>query len=628
MAIQKKYENHPQVGATFDWPDAPTRTDRPAESYSDEVWHALVLAAIKDVKSTMRLMNTYQSIVDEEDQVLPPELSLENLMYDLVTDELAHQQAGLTTPFETIIRQRSAVKAYLRQSGLTPTQFIELFRREGKLLAAKGRGVDPHTMSLNSGWCFKGCVKEKTNRMLIAHCARALPRWPLYCSWEEIRSVYSGWSVKKMDRGDGSFETRMKMYTSRCFFGDEAKPIETGLSAHVAYQFFTGHTLFPFILYVQIVTGWNLKVIGQITANLAEHLGSPLVDDGDTIMIYSIKKKNATNLSDGRVIFHASSRNKPLSAYNVLRFIADQIERISGSPYYRPDSIWQFMNVGNGPDSRNSPMEIMIGDNETMRSGYGHYSQAFCARHDIVTDPELVRQTIDSKRLRTTWETKQSQVGRLMEQISQQMGHADLDTTANSYHNDGGSNSVDNKNLRALLNQHVDDFTNYGPRLVASVTLQDLRKALDSVNTSRKLDLDQKTRAAKVGLESEDEIVHLLSPSGHTYIAACKNSRKPTWPDSDHYVLEGSRCRFFNKCCLCKQGMIFKEALPYVARRILDLDRLRVKTHPIEWMRDYSKEHEGWSEILRRWSNQFEVEEAMGMAERNEVILPLTMRGA
>jgi len=132
--------------------------------------------------------------------------------------------------------------------------------------------------------------------------------------------------------------------------------------------------------------------------------------------------------------------------------------------------------------------------------------------------------------------------------------------------------------------------------------------------------------AAQTGMDDE-AIIHLISPHGQTYITACKDACNPTWSGHEQFV-RGRPCRFFDKCCQCSQAVVFPEALPYIARRIMDLDDLHTRFNLIEWGAAFGNERNAWQDIMDRWSNRAQVAEAWQRAESGEIILPLLMKGA
>jgi len=87
-------------------------------------------------------------------------------------------------------------------------------------------------------------------------------------------------------------------------------------------------------------------------------------------------------------------------------------------------------------------------------------------------------------------------------------------------------------------------------------------------------------------------------------------------------------CAFFNRCCLCDKSLIFKEALPYIARRILDTQQLRLLIPAEEWAANYADETAAWEQILVDWRPSTDVAEANLLCREQDYALPLAMRGA
>lgn len=627
--IQRKHPKVPAIGEKFTWPPAPSVTDATTESYGDEVWHQMALACIADIKIVMKAMNGLGDILETAALVRHDEAPpmLENLCADL-----RHLQAlaGMTNSDATedalymLVKERTRFRAYVKANNMTLKEFVRLYQRDGGILVTKGRPTFRHELNMKSKRaeerrCFEGYGRRQTSEMLIREVSRLYPSWPLNMSSLDAREVMA----QKNSGTESSVDKRMQNYMAAVHLGDESSPIELGQMAYVAHKAFTAHTLFPFLLYVHMNTGWNLQVIVRMTESLDDHLG-PCVEDADAVMLYGIKTKNAVAPGLGTLIPHKSSKTHPLSVYNVLRFIEKRQHNLRSSPHYMAGGLWKYIT-----DKSRWVDDGVISDLSRQLKSYikfyGAVSCAFLARHGICIASKAKKATIEPGRIRKTWVTKHQEMGTLFEQISEQLGHADQSTSDTHYDSDSASLHIKNARLRSLLDQQVVDVTSYAARLLESHSLQDLRKAL-----ARPRD---RTRAKRIlqsaQINSDAEIVHLLSPMGQTYIAACKNSRAPTWPGARRFVPESDDCRFFNMCCLCRQALIFKEALPYILRRIKDLDQLRMdRIRPVEWSREYGAEHQAWTEIISRWNNKDDVAAASEQVESGQVVLPLTMRGA
>lgn len=79
---------------------------------------------------------------------------------------------------------------------------------------------------------------------------------------------------------------------------------------------------------------------------------------------------------------------------------------------------------------------------------------------------------------------------------------------------------------------------------------------------------------------------------------------------------------------MCRQAVIFREALPFIARRVDDLIRLKSRLNVIEWTSNYGDELAAWEQILNQWNPQEQVLDAKVLAKNDVYALPLTMRGS
>jgi hypothetical protein len=76
---------------------------------------------------------------------------------------------------------------------------------------------------------------------------------------------------------------------------------------------------------------------------------------------------------------------------------------------------------------------------------------------------------------------------------------------------------------------------------------------------------------------------------------------------------------------MCDKAVIFKESLPWIARRINDLEALRLKIPAPEWALNYGTELSGWEWVMTSWNNPDDVAEAKVLSTLNKFSLPLTM---
>jgi hypothetical protein len=306
----------------------------------------------------------------------------------------------------------------------------------------------------------------------------------------------------------------------------------------------------------------------------------------------------------------------PHSVYSILKFVEYQITKFKDSPHYLPGKLWQFIAAKNLWRKHNKILSNL---------DYGnihHLSNNFLDRHNIDLGLDSKEPSIEARRIRTTWATKRREQGLSTEAMMGLMGHVDIDTTAKHYDNDNGSNNLKNQQLRGLQNRHLDDFQNYHVRLAQATTLSELREAIANAGSKS---IAYEAVASKLGMKNSLDVVHLLSPAGQTYIAACTNSFEPSWKDARNHISNGEQCRFFNRCCMCDKAVIFKESLPWIARRINDLEALRLKIPAPEWALNYGTELSGWEWVMTSWNNPDDVAEAKVLSTLNKFSLPLTM---
>jgi hypothetical protein len=550
--LKRKLGEDLSVGKTIEWAQSPSNNDTPTESYSDEVFNQLIEASLTDIKFVMKMMTEYPQ----------------------------------------------------------------------KLAAAK-RTIQNLTLKVNPGGLIGGVTPEESNLLCSALTSNAYPDWPLFTPFADAGYMLSNeWrrsvNGKKNDIDERYIYrtvTRMRlMHSIRHHYSGETRLIalEVGKLAYFAQFFFTVQTLFPFILYVQLNTGWNLEAVLSLTDDLDSHFGEDLVDPDQYILIYGTKWRTES------VLHCRSNKHHPYSVFSVLRFVQQQIIKFKASQHYRSGYLWQgifSVNLWN-------KFEKIVTSIDTTT--FSSESRNFLERHGISINANVERPAIESRRVRTTWETKRREQGLPLETITEMMGHSDVDVTSIHYDRDTGSASLYNKKLRRLQTGWDDDFRNYGVRLSVSTTLGELRGAIGSACQESTLG----KAAREIGADGEKAVIHLLSPEGQTYITACLDSKSPTWPEAEKFVSPGGKCSYFNRCCMCSQAVIFKESLPYIVRRISDLTGLKTKINSVEWSGNYGEETSAWEQILNRWTPNSDVDDAKICAASTKYVLPLTMRGA
>ncbi len=127
---------------------------------------------------------------------------------------------------------------------------------------------------------------------------------------------------------------------------------------------------------------------------------------------------------------------------------------------------------------------------------------------------------------------------------------------------------------------------------------------------------------------TEADIVRIIAPNADVFVAACLDALQPTWPGHEEYIKPGEPCSCFNKCGQCDKAMFFPESLPFIARRILDVEALRPPTlsHVDYESGGYPQELVTWYDILGRWRDQGQVADAWRRAREGLVHLPVLTR--
>lgn len=548
--LQAKYAAESSVGIAIAWAQAPRMNETPSETYSNAVFNRLVEASFTEIKSIMKMMESYK-------------------------------QAQANSCLETENVRYAVTKSRV----------------------------------------FAGYSMTETVEIVSALTRRYFPAWPFYMDFAAANHLFTREWELELPTGDYqnrvlcramrgiSIVRTLKNQSTGDFFDDQ---LHVGQMAYISQSFFTFRTIYPFILFIQINTGWNLEVIMSLSDNLNDHIGEDLIDPDQYVLIYGAKWRTED------VVRCRSNKRDPYSVYSLLRFIENVLSPFKQSPHYVKGYLLQAVSTKN-LWKRNKRII-----SEMNSPSIAEESSRFLKRHGIQISSEAAKPSVEARRIRTTWETKRREQGLPLETVSPMMGHSDFATTLVHYDSDPGSSELRNKKLRHLQTQWTSDFSNYGVKLATDESLKDLRQA---ILNGKKAKSNIKCFGG-TEIRDEEKIVHMLSAAGQTYIVACLDAMQPTWPSSGSFVERGSKCTYFNRCCMCEQAVIFKESLPYVARRISDLEGLKSRITAPEWAANYADEIEAWESILTRWNPPSDVFDAVANSKLPQYSLPLTMRGA
>ena len=620
LSLKHKYKGQDWVGKDFQWPSGPGTNEQVTEGYSREIHNQLVEGCLVDIKLIMKWMDSYEGVVEGGKPILEYDLSLENLMFDLVRSEQFKRSSGAIKAthvkgFEWVIRITGDVNDYMRANGISIDEFLGIYRIRAHELAAKGRPVVGTEVSERG--LVDGYDREESGRIATANVGRLYPDWPMQLSFEDAGHLFSSeWSKNTAHGTNKKYSTLEKRLRSALMYmrvGPEDLPYEVGQMAYISRVAFTMGTIFPFFLFIMLQTGWNFEVVVSISNNLSDHIENDLLDD-DYVIIYGYKGKSDKSQ------MHRSNKRDKFGAYQILLFVAGKVNKHVSSPHYLPSALFQCVI------SKNLWNKFGRLCAQVTNTNFGNASTEFLQRHGIELDTDSKSPRIETRRLRTTYETRRREQGLDIEEVSAMMGHSDIDTTINHYDSDWGSKGVLNGRLRRLQSKHEEDFRSYSAKLLTDVSLVELREATLRCGSKEEV---RSVVAPLVGRlnASEDSVIQLLSPEGQTFIASCLNSKQPDWPGAENFLGADRQCNYFNRCPLCSQCVIFKEALPFIARRVSDLDGLRGRLNPLEWEKSYRAEYLGWKGALEGWGRPVEVAEAINQSKHSDYALPLTMIG-
>ncbi len=198
LSLKNKYKGQSWVGKGFEWPTGPGMNEQVTEGYSREIHNKLVEGCLIDIKFIMKWMESYNGVVEGGKPILAYDLSLENLMFDLVVKEQTKRSNGSIKAthikgFEWVIRSTGDVKEYIRANGISIEKFLGIYRDRAHELAAKGRSVVGTEVS-ERGMVY-GCDREESGRIATANVGRLYPDWPMQVSFEEAGHLFSSeWS--------------------------------------------------------------------------------------------------------------------------------------------------------------------------------------------------------------------------------------------------------------------------------------------------------------------------------------------------------------------------------------------------------------------------------------------------
>jgi hypothetical protein len=515
---------------------------------------------------------------------------------------------------------RAKPKKWIDENGLTVDAVLKMYYECGDELVGKGRSPYKDKIpKIDDVW---GGPNEKSKffKKLLVTLKDEFEEFPFYMSLEDGGKFFK--LRQRFSLIDKIQDEKKEIYdlTRRCIgiarwplFGEMSFRQSVYGSMH-----FVAETIYPFYLLVMLNTGWNSESILAITDDVDKHVEPDLIDPDNYVVIISTKERGQSSKKDGaKSIYHRCNKNEKFGTYRLLKYVESIVIKYRESPHYINGKLWQYA-IPHG--SRRKNLISLMGSAST---DIYYMSLRFIERNDF---KYITEKTIDHKKVRSGYSSAREALGLTEFEIREDLDHEGYETTSVSYASDRSSNKIKDIKIAEIQKQFVEEVNDIKIKKVTSMTLSSMRKAINESKDELDRINEINSSVKKTGLPSQT-IIHLLDVDSQKYISACENSMAPTWPNHERFVKKGQKCRFFNKCCLCDKSVLFPEALPYVAKRILVLEELKDQLSGVDWIVNYGDEFDAWSQILDVWSNKSEVEEAKKLASSGLVFLPHLLRG-
>lgn len=453
---------------------------------------------------------------------------------------------------------------------------------------------------------------------ILATIKTEWPEYPFFITIEKVQSLFDRNGIKNdYNNEERKLRIRIDKALGRCSGKISFMNGTIGRGTVFAAMHFVSATIFPIILLSQIITGFNLECLKYLIDNLDEHINECIIDPKNYVIIWGYKGK-----TDKLVPFRCK-KNQANGAYSLLKYVENKIKIYKDSPHYVKGLLFQFIRETlNMREDFKGLMCTFVGNNMLFRT----MSLGFIKRHNL---EKLIGTSIDSRKIRSGFATIALEGGMTSHQVADQLGHQDSEaspeTAEKSYISDAASVAIKNNVISSIQKRMVADICNLEQRIVTSVSLQLLRNSINLAKNEAERRTKIHNAAKQLKLE-EKTIIHLLDTGSQTYILACEDMANPTWVGNENFVKNG-QCRQFNKCCMCRQAVIFSDALPYIAKRIIDLEDFQNKLTATEWIVNFGDEYDAWSGILNNWNNNVQVENAWKTAKSGKIFLPKIMKG-
>ncbi|MEK4535420.1 hypothetical protein NST21_08685 [Peribacillus sp. FSL K6-1552] len=612
--LQELFPKDPSIGVGFTWPHGPGKSEGTIEGYHPREMKELINACKQDIK---HIKSFHQAYLRLDEELVTEDWNLENLMcflhYGMMRNEESRikQKQSKRGWIKRLIRNAPNAQKGMAELGYTIEQIQDLYIQRGLELASCGRS--PFATRIAQRPDQDRAISQFN--LALGTLKKRFPLFPYYLPIDEAKDLLNSKHLDNSTILKAKYPLAFKVNSAVSYSCRKIKFMDGTLGKMAVYaaKHFVSDTLYPFFLLALINTGWNVESLLSISDDVDAHITPDLIDPENYVIIHG-RKIRGSNDKEFLKVTRRSNKNKMLDTYQLLKYVESIITQYKDSPYYRMGCLWQFTI----PESQK---EIISSFNE--HPIFTGVSKRFIERHNFKYFSDTTG--VSHPKVRSGYVSIKQLLGETERELGEDLSQNDVGSI-DHYISDESTNLILDLTIKEIQKQFVEDLTNLKVRVVKSTSLRSLRNAINDAKTEQeKLKLIKK-EAVKHYLD-EKTIIHLLDAGSQKYILACEDAMNPSWPGWNDYVGEGKKCRYFNKCSLCKQAIVFPEALPYIARRILDLDKLKKSHSSSDWVLKYGDEYDAWNQILEYWNNEDQVKDAWELARMGFVVLPQIMRG-
>lgn len=405
-------------------------------------------------------------------------------------------------------------------------------------------------------------VESASRDDMIKTICHYIPRFPLerpvnqktpMAKVRENEGNYLLYSVCKCAGDHGCTETPILSVVKKMF---------RGITELVDHYFPTMYDATIFMMYIGVVTGWNIGAIqsvgrDELNMRFKRNRYQGILGKNH-VVLRGLKPRSKQHKP--KAVTHVSDLNDEYGVYNVLQDfwkLSNPIRTLLALDKKRAIII----AVGRGSTVRCFGPGVKPGDMKRLSSGEsrkknlpkGHKSdktqaEIFLAKHEIYDEPGVRIESITWRQIRTSFETVIEDMGLPLYVRQKLLGHTSMDTSM-LYGSDA-------KSLKLQMKKLGDILTSIHAELAGAKFFQGA--ILKAENDPRR-----RTRG-KVEYNA-------FKDWQDNFIILCGDAKNPTWAGHEMYVKPGKRCTFLGKCLLCKRSLISKATLPHLVSWEMDI---------------------------------------------------------